>query len=476
MSKPSPTRRDVLRDAGLSLAGAAFLPSVLTGSRPKLGRWRIDDALRVGIVGPGRRGSNLMARMGYPSELANATDQTISGVELVAVCDTFLGNLRTASDAVSKVHDRPTEYRDYRLMLEREDLDAVVVATPDFSHAPIAQAAVEAGCDVYVEKCAANTADQLRSLEAAVAKHGRIVQVGYQLRENELYRQAKAIVERGWIGEVRLARMEVHRHGSNGALRHPLLEYGPAPERADVEWELFLAGIAPEREYDAERYFEWRKFWDYGNGVCGDNQSHSVDAIEFVVGLGLPASATASGGVYHWGGARETPDVLSANVEYPDAGISVNYMQTDSNSFGVPGTWLYGSEGTMHVSWELEVYPDRFSERYADSLEEGKLDPRRPMIHLKDPAAAKAMEGKASELWLAGRGAGGTTRSDGTFDTTRLHLENFFTSVRERSTPTAPLEVARTSTIAAIMSAESYRTGRRVTLEDVGFAPEPTGG
>jgi len=430
----------------------------------------VDDTLRVGIVGPGRRGSNLMQRLGYPVGKAKTLESIIQGTEVVALCDTFERNLAAAAAAVEKLHDAPTLYRDYREMLSNEDLDAVIVATPDFSHAPIAEAAVQAGCDVYVEKCAANDPEQLRSLEAAMDKHDRFVQVGYQLRQDTLFRQALEVMRRGWIGEVHLAQTSIHRHGSNGALQHPILYSDAPPKPEEVHWDLFLAGVAREREYDPYRYFEWRKYWDYSNGVFGDNQSHSVDAVEFILDLGTPGSAMASGGVYHHTqNGRETPDVVNAQVEYPDKKVSVGYSDIGMNSYLTPGVFLFGTEGTMHVSWELKVFPDLFSSRYAESIEEGKVSPNKPMIHLKNPAAAKAITGNPSEMWLSGRGATATTTSKGEFDTSRLHLENFFQSVRLRNAPAASLEVTRTSTIAAMMSAESYRTGKRVTPADLGF-------
>jgi predicted dehydrogenase len=473
MARPTPSRRELLRGASMTLAGAPLLAArptaALANPRP---RFRIDNTVRLGIVGAGRRGHDIIARLGYPSDKANAPDVRIENVDLVSVCDVFAGNRHSAVAAISRVHSPPAIHRDYREMFERDDLDGVIIATPDFSHAPIATAAIEAGIDVYLEKCAANTPDQLRALERALAKHDRILQVGYQLHQDVLFSNAVEIFRRGWIGEVRMARFEVHRNGPNGQLRHPLLQYGQAPDASEVDWELFLAGIAPERDYDPERFFEWRKFWDYSNGSCGDNQSHSVDAAEFVLGLDLPTSAMASGGVYQWGGQRETPDVLTAAVEYADAGVSVLFTSIDANQHMVPGTWFYGTEGTMHVSWELKVFPDRFSERYAERLGRGELDVNEPMLHLENRAAAAALEGDASELWLAGRGATKTTRGDGTFDTTRLHLEDWLTSMRDRTQPSSPLASAKGSTLAAMMSAESYRSGRRVTLEDMGFGAE----
>ncbi len=479
MSRSFPSRRDVLRGGALALGAASLAPSTgaLPSARP---RWKIDNVLRVGAIGVGRRATGgLLPRLGYvrrdmaTGELKPQTPR-MPDVELVAICDVFQDNLDEMGAAVERAGGKATLYKRYREMLDREDLDAVIVATPDFTHAPIAQAAVEAGCDVYLEKCAANTPQQLRDLEAAVAEHGRIVQVGYQLRQDEIHRQAKEVVKRGWIGETRLITHAVHRSGSTGSLRHPLLQYGEAPDPGRVDWDLFLDGRAPERPYEAGRFFEWRKYWDYCNGIFGDNQSHIVDAAEFIADLGLPATAVASGGVYGSDEGRETPDVITAVLEYPDQGLSLRFTEIDCNSHPSQVSSYHGTEGTLEISWELKVFPDRFSSKYADALEAGKLNPNKPVIHLKDRAAATALSANPSEMWLAGRGATKTTRGGGEFDTTLLHLQDFFDSVRSREKPIADLSSSRVSTIAAQMSAEALRSGTRITPQDLGFEPAPS--
>lgn len=470
------TRRQFVHQ-GLLLSGAAVTPGLASSSHAAPVRWRGDDTLRVGAIGVGRRSRNLISRLGYSvadirSGIVQAVGKPVEGAELVAICDVFDGNLQSMAASIRKAGGDPKLYRDYREMLTREDLDAVIVATPDFSHAPIAQFAVEQGCDVYVEKCAAHSPDQLRALEAAVAKHKAIVQVGYQLRQDNINQQAAEVVRRGWIGEVRLVTCDIHRSGTTGALTHPLLEYGDPPSPDSVDWDLFLAGLAPERPYDPERFFEWRKFWDYCNGTCGDNESHVIDAAEFVAGVGMPGAAVSSGRVWGDSGKRETPNMLVACLEYPEEEMTLRFTEIDTNSGKDGGQIYYGTEGTMHVSWELAVYPDRFSEKYAESFREKKLNPSTPMIHLKDPAAAAMLEGNPSELWLAGRGAARTTRGKGEFDTTRLHLEEFFECVRSRQEPSASLAKARASTIGAQMSARSIREGRRITPADLGFGAE----
>ncbi|HKX46906.1 MAG TPA: Gfo/Idh/MocA family oxidoreductase, partial [Planctomycetota bacterium] len=428
---------------GGALAGIAALPGF--PALPGLGRRApyvsIDDSLKVGVVGIGRRASDLLARLGHKLPTANVHKseefQPIVGVEVAAVCDTFRPNREWAARAVAVVGPEPAAYADYRELLAREDLDALIVATPDFSHAPIAIAAVERGLDVYVEKCLANTPEQLRALEAAASAKDRIVQTGYQLRQDEIRKAAAEIVRRGYLGEVRLIRFALNRHGAVGRLAHPLLAGGAAPDSEFVDWELFLAGVAPERPYDPKRYFEWRLYWDYANGVFGDQLTHVADEVAVVAGLGLPSSATASGGVYEWRDGRETPDTITAVLEYDEPGTSLVFSNVNSNSHGQDGTTFYGTEGTLEVSWQLRLFPDRFSAKYAEQVEAGKLDPETPMLELLDPAAATALQGKPTELWLAGRGATRTTRPDGEFDVTRLHLDDFFDAVRTRREPAA---------------------------------------
>ena len=467
---PPLTRRTLLGAGarGLGLLGGAAavgaLPRAVTAPLPAILRRRPRlDALQVGVIGIGNRGRGHLNSLGYAGKGARRDRQNdpIDGVEVVAVCDTFEDHLDLGVERVRDAGRTPARYVDYRKMLEREDLDAVVVATPDHAHAPIAIAAARAGCDVYVEKCMTNTIDEALELGRVLADTERILQCGYQLRQDGIHRQAREHVRRGYLGDVHMVEVVLRRSGNNAAWRKPIAENG-GPPREKVHWEQFLMN-APKREYDPERYFEWRRFWDYGTGIAGDILSHVLDAASMVLDLGIPSSAVAAGGIYHWKDGRETPDTYTSVLQYDDRDTAVSFNCTMSNAFQDQATLYLGSEATMRLTWKLQIFPDLNSEKYRRGLDSGKLKNTKPMIVIEDAAAGRMRSAAPSEAWLEGRGMTDTMRDGVEHDTTRLHHTEFFECVRARRQPSAGYPTALASTIGAHLSHLAYVGGRRVT-------------
>jgi hypothetical protein len=186
------------------------------------------EGLRIGLVGFGTRGRGHLRVFGYfDTDTGKARfieHERMPGVEVVAICDTFQDNLDLGCEWVRKAGARATGYVDYREMLATADLDAVVIATPDHTHAPIAADAMRAGCDVYVEKCLSNNVEETLLLERLAAETGRIVQVGYQLRHDASHAVAKSLIQQGHIGEVRMVQMNLRRSGDNAGWTDPLAQ------------------------------------------------------------------------------------------------------------------------------------------------------------------------------------------------------------------------------------------------------------
>lgn len=453
------SRRTLLEASAGGLGGALLGANASAQVAPR----GEDEELRVGLVGNGLRGSRLLHSLGYPVEVEQV--RRPANIRVVAVCDTFEDHRLDAAYRVERVDERPKAYIDYREMLAAEELDALVIATPDFSHAQIAMDAMRAGADVYVEKCMANTIQEALEMRRVRAETGRIIQVGYQLHQDEVHRLAAEYVQRGYIGEVRMAQCTLRRGGDQGGwLRDNARDGGPPREK--IAWETFLAGIAPEVDYDPERYFEWRKFWDYGTGIAGDLLSHFVDEVAFMLELPAPTYGAASGGIYQWKGARETPDTFTCAFEYPDNDFQLNFCMTSNNSFPKQPVLLLGTEGTIAVSYKLEVYADRHSRKYERQIESGRFDPQRPILRFEDPAAARAQHAVPSQLWLAGRGATSTTRGGQEFDTSYLHLDEFLRCVRTREQPSANDSVAWGSTLACHLATQSYLQRRQVRWDE----------
>jgi len=466
MKKSSLSRRTFLKASasGVAAAGLASVPLACQD-----GDEAPEGELRLAVIGTGRRGQDHIAALGYldKTSMLGMRKKTVwdplPGQRLVAVADTYQGNLDEGARQVQATLGEVAKYADYRDLLDREDIDAVVIATPDHTHTPIAIDAIKKGCDVYVEKSISNDMQQTWELEAALAEHGRILQAGFQTQQDHMHQQAANVVANGHIGKVHMVENFFHRGGKAGAWVFP--EEENPPPRDQIEWELFQAH-APKQEYTPKRYFGWRCFWEYSTGISGDILTHLMVAVDKIVGTGVPHAVSASGGVYGWKDGRETPDQFNVLFEYPDHELSVTFQSTLSNSFHKTATRYMGSDGTVELDWRLKVYADRWSEKYRQRIQSGALNPQQPFIDLEDTAAGLVTKAAPSQLWLGGRGATLTTRADGEVrDTTRLHHENFLKCVRTREEPDASFKKSLPATIAAHMATTSYREGRRVTWD-----------
>jgi predicted dehydrogenase len=464
MSKKTLSRRTFLRATAGSVAAAGLTTVPMACSAGS------DDELRIGVIGVGRRGQDHLAALGYLDKTsalgARKKDSwdPLPGSRVVAVADPFKANLEEGARQVRAQVGEVAAYADYRDLLDREDVDAVVIATPDHLHTPIAIDAAKKGADVYVEKCISNNVEETFELEAALKANGRILQAGFQTRQDHIHKQAGQVIANGHIGKVHMVETFFHRGGEAGAWVFPYEKNG-GPPRDQIDWELFL-GNAPAVDYSPKRYFGWRCFWDYSTGISGDILTHVLNSMKTLIGVGIPSSVTASGGIYYWKDGRETPDQFNVLCEYPDHEVSITFQSTLSNAFHETATRFLGEEGTIELDWRLRAYPDQWSKKYAQQLASGAMNPRQPFINIEDTAAGMVAHAAPSQLWLGGRGATLTTRSDGEVqDTTRLHHQNFLDCIRSRQEPDAGFQDALPVTIAAHMATISYREGRRVVWD-----------
>lgn len=452
------TRREVL--GGLAAGvGVLAVPGWGVSSRRT-------DALRVGLFGYGGRGMQILKALGYYDERdprasrGTAPLPRLESIEVTAVCDVFKPFARAARSAVEAVGGSATSYDAPRAMLDAETLDAVIITTADHNHAPLAIAAMEAGVDVYVEKCMANDVAQTLALRDARTRTGRVVQVGHQGRQDRMQAMAKAIIDRGDIGEVSLVQAFVSRGGPQSAWIREIArdgnDYSPL-----VNWPAFL-GPAPQRPFDPERFFEWRRYWDYSTGPAGDLMSHDLDKVGWIMDLGIPSRVVASGGVHTWRDGRETPDTFSASFDHPDDDVTLTYACNLSNNYHKRATLFLGTEGTMELSWQIRVYADKDSARYADAIRDGKIEPSTPFIQIGVDDGTLVAETAPSSLWLQNQGLLSTVRDGEIVDTTRLHLEEFFEACRTRAQPSCGVDDAFAPTIATHMAVESYRSGRAI--------------
>jgi predicted dehydrogenase len=212
--------------------------------------------------------------------------------------------------------------RDYKQVLARSDVQAVIIATSDHWHAPIAIEAMRAGKDVYCEKPMSHTIDEALAIAMRKASRetGRLIQVGRQSLSMQTTRKAKQWMDSGAIGHVYMVQCSIHRASAGGAWRYPI-PADASPET--INWERFL-GSAPKRPFDAARFFHFRNWWDYGTGISGDEHVHLLSRVHYVLGVTCPLNATSQGGIYKWTGDREVPDIHNTLFDYGKLQVQVS--------------------------------------------------------------------------------------------------------------------------------------------------------
>ncbi len=273
--------------------------------------------------------------------------------EMVAASDVYQGRLDRAKERFGN-HLFTT--RDYREVLARKDIDAVIIATPDHWHARIATEALAAGKDVYVEKpMVQKVEDGVKLVDAAKAS-GRILQVGSQRVSSIVYAKAKELIENGAIGELNLVEAWWDRNSAIGAWQYSI---PPDATPANIDWDTFL-GSAPKRPFEPIRLFRWRNYQDYGTGVAGDLFVHLFSGMHFITGAVGPNRVYATGGLRYWKDGRDVPDVMMGLYDYPSRGkmpafnlaLRVNFVNGAGETSGFR---FVGSEGILTVDGGVTV-------------------------------------------------------------------------------------------------------------------------
>ena len=288
------------------------------------------DTVRFASIGTGIRGcEHLEASLRVP------------GVQCVAVCDLYDSRHTAAREAVNNPSVPAT--RDYRSILDRKDVDAVIIATMDHQHRRIFEDACAAGKDVYCEKPMSHIVEDGFSMVEATHKNSRMVAVGSQRVSSVLYAKAKEIYDSGKLGEVFCINAYWDRNSPSGAWVYPI---PPDASEKSLDWNAFLVG-APKRAFDPVRFFRWRCFTDYGEGLGGDLFVHLLSGIHFITSTNIPAQrAQSSGGLYHFTDGREFPDLIETLYDYPNFRVS---LRCNLNNDGGEFIGFYGTKGTMII-------------------------------------------------------------------------------------------------------------------------------
>lgn len=317
------TRRSFLKMAG---AAGATLP--LVSARSYANIIGANERMNVGIIGcGGMAGNHLSALLNMPE-----------AVEVVAVNDVYETRARHFQDVIYEDGGRADRIADYRELLERTDLDYVLIATPEHWHAQQSLDALDAGLDVYCEKPMTHTVEEAFAVLDKVRSTGRTLQVGVQGMSDDSYASANEAIRAGKIGPVISAQIEyVRNYDQTGPWRTGVDPDLPRPD--DLDWDAWL-GPATDRPWSPRRYFEWRIFRDYSGGIATDLFIHRLTRLLKACGLGLPDRVVGMGGIYLWDDGRELPDNMEMLLEYPAVegitpGMTVHVLGTMGNDRGI---------------------------------------------------------------------------------------------------------------------------------------------
>jgi len=430
MKTPSMTRRDFVRlGAGAAVAGAAARATLLDPPALAAQTGTGGRTIRFVSIGTGIRGCDLL----------RSARKVKNGV-LVGTADLYDMHQKAGLEAYGK--NVPTG-RDYRPLLDRKDVDAVVVAVSDHLHRHVVLDCLAAGKDVYCEKPMSHTvADGFAMLEAVQANK-RIFQVGSQRVSNIVYKKAREIYASGRLGEVTYIEGHTDRNSPSGAWVYPI---PPDASAETIDWKEFLRD-APQRPYDPVRFFRWRCFKDYGEGLAGDLFVHLLSGMQYVSGINAaPSRAQSSGSLTHFKDGRDFPDLLVTLYDYPGATVSLHCNQ---NNAGGDQTIFYGKEATLAISGNtLTVTPqDTRPQPEGYSLNGWTAEAKKQYLnewHAAHPAP-KASLGEV-ETYAAPPG----------YDDTADHIANFFRAVETRQHVTEDEVFGNHAAIACHMANDSY--------------------
>jgi len=390
------TRRNFIGNVATGLAGS-FATGRILGA---------NDRLRIGVIGVGDRGTQL-------------TREAIAcpDVELAAFADVYTRRL----DDATKLAPGAKTYRDYRQMLDDSSLDAVLIATPQHLHAECFIGAMAAGKHVYQEKAMAFTVDQAKAMRAAYQRaggsaSGRVVQIGHQSCSSGHVADALNYLASGHVGHVTAIRANMYRNTPHGKPQWTRPVY-PDMTPENIDWSAFL-GDAPARDFDPDRYINWRLFQDYSGGNVHENMSQQLAFWYKVMGLEIPHAVTMSGGLYRWQDGREVPDTMNVVMEHQTLLFSWD-SGFGNNQLGVTEDVL-GTDGTISRGQQIRYLPQKVNR--PDGFE---------ML--------------------------GQTNTP-----PRAHMQNFLDSIRNGKQTNCPFDIGFRVSIACSMAIESFYAGRTV--------------
>ncbi len=415
--------------AGLGITAAAHrAPAFLAQRNP-------NDVIGIASIGVGTQGHRLLQN-------AQGTPKT----EIRVICDLYEGNRQRAKRLCT--NDKVRFVHEWEKAVADPDVDGVLVATPDFWHAPMVIAAAQAKKDIYVEKGWCTRLEDAKKMRKAVKENKVVLQLGHQYNSLPTFHKAQEIFRSGVLGKVPLVRTYIDRSSASSVWKfytdYSITEL-PKDATADtIDWKRFLAN-APKRAFDPERFFTWRCYWDYGTGIAGDLLTHLWDGVNMVAGMGIPETAVTQGGTYFWKGDREVPDMWHVLYDYPKKEMSVTFACTFHSSHVGEVAQFLGRDQTLEVS-------PQFCRTYRA---EWKPEFRAKRTQARESASALGLSPDLISI------APDYLFKDGEIEVSS-HMADFVDCMRTRALPRCHVERAFEEAAALLMSVESFKRGRKV--------------
>ncbi|MFN4314192.1 MAG: Gfo/Idh/MocA family protein [Chitinophagaceae bacterium] len=441
------SRRSFLQKMATGVVGASLAPVVSNATGDNQRKVSLSrqtkagaaDTIRLGLIGAGGMG------------LADAnTAITVPGVKLVAACDLYDGRL---ADAKRIYGNDIFTTRDYRELIARKDIDAVIVATPDHWHKDISVDAMNQGKAVYCEKPMVHDVSEGAAVVEAQNRNKVVFQVGSQGLSSLGNEKAKELLAQGAIGQLNYAEGFWARNSPEGAWQYKIP--ADASEKT-VDWKRFLHDN-PTIPFDAKRFFRWRCYKDYGTGVSGDLFVHLFSSLHFITNSMGPQKIMAMGGLRYWKDGREVPDILMGMFDYAQTkehpafnlSLRVNFVDGTADSTYLR---LVGSEGSMNVEWDrVTLFRNKAYAPTDDPLLATKLGKDNPSGYVR-----KQILPPDSTVYNAEKGYKGAH-----FD----HFFNFFNAIREKKTVMEDALFGYRAAAPALLCNDSYFTNKAVVWD-----------
>jgi predicted dehydrogenase len=431
----------------LMSAGALGAVKSLAAAKPASGRVvGANDRINVAVIGAGGRGF-------YVAREFDKAGKGESNAQIVAACDVYQKRVSRAKEQF-----KCDGTLDYREILNRSDVDAVIVATPDHWHATIALEAMDKGKDVYLEKPMCHTVDEARRLTETVRETKRVLQVRSQTTSGDQWAQARKVISDGMLGKILLSQGSYHRNSIEGEWNWPIdKEAGPDGKGENfIDWKMWL-GPSQKRDWvkdmGQDRFFRFRKYWDYSGGIATDLYYHVVAPMNIVWGEPqFPHKVMAGGGIYAFDKLpedptkpdREVPDTFSLIGEYPK-GHSLVLSASMANSQHIPGL-IRGHGATLTM------------------VEHGRFEGYSPYITVK----AEKSRGKfiVPELEAKFEGKDEIKIPVKENNTMQTHVGNFLSCMRTRQKPQLDVETGARAQVLITMAVKSFREGKTMYFDE----------